>query len=204
MSVLVGTFGKDTSCLRRFLAKNKDRSHVLQVYITNGPCRNNNRCETTEESYRSQLLWFRREVEPLLVPKTRLLLSPFLEDRKPLSWFKGRKKELSQAQICPQCASVDFVRNPVDEEARAPSSWLIEYHGLFSKHTTGRIVSNDGSPISLSDVAEFRRRHSGAIGVFLWTPDLQGITGGKFIPPSRRNFQISHRSLSLWRKFLRG
>lgn len=204
MSVLLGTFGNDTTCIRRFIRKNKERPHALQIYLVNGPCRNNNRCETTEESYLSRLMRFRREVEPLLVPKTRLLLSPFLEDRKPLAWFKERKEELSQAQICPQCAYVGFVRNAVDAKARAPSSWLIEHHGLLLKHTTGRLISNDGRPISLSEVTEFRRGNAGALGIFLWTPDSQGITGTKFIPPSRRSFEISHRSLSLWRKFLRG
>jgi len=204
MSVLLNTFGDDTFCLKRFIQKNKDRPHFLQVYLLNGPCRNNRRCETTEKSFVPTLLWFRREVEPFLVPKTRVLLSPMLEDRKPLSWFKRRNKELPLAQICPQCASVDFVRNPVDEKARAPVGWLIEHHGLFSKRTTGRLISNDGRPISMSEVAEFRRRNSGTLGIFLWTPDLQGITTGQFVPPSRRNFQISHRSLSLWRKFLRG
>lgn len=199
MSVLVGTFGRSPVCVKRYLAQEYDRRHTLLVYLENGPCQNNNRCQANERRYPHNLR-FIRSLEPFMGPNTELWVSPKLEDRNAPGWHRRALKRLHAAKLCPGCYAVKYVRNSV-KTGPVGRYDLREYHGLHTKSGARAVVSNDGAAVELSDCRTFYTRHANSAGVYLWNAELQGI-GQRWIIPYRRSFKVTDRLLRCWNRFL--
>lgn len=198
MSVLVGTFGRSPSCVKRYLSQEHDRRHTLLIYLENGPCQNNNRCQPNERPYTHNIR-FIRSLQPYMGPNTELWVSPKLEDKNSPGWHKRALKRLRAANLCPGCYAVKYVRNSV-KTGPVGRYDLREFHGLHTPSGPGAVVSNDGVEIELSGVTAWRARHRDSAGQFLWTGEAQGIKpNSKFARPLERNFEISDFTVKRWK-----
>jgi hypothetical protein len=83
LAILWGTFGTDTSCLRKWFETASEKPHTLEIHLLNGPCIRNKRCEDSE-------------IGAGLSPKelNRLLEK---EDEKLVNTIVNRIKEISTA-----------------------------------------------------------------------------------------------------------
>jgi hypothetical protein len=171
LSIVWGTFGTDTACLRRYLSAFSEVPHILEVHITNNTCLRGRICRRGElvrgvspgaynrllersdsvtiRLLRSRISKIVHELASIRGPNTRLLLSTGLEDDYTSKAFEKVHELLSAAQ---QVTPFEIVRSPSRRRARSNTTAdLLEMHG-FSPRTTpqwqGRcIVNNDGDDI---------------------------------------------------------
>lgn len=206
--VLWGTFGKEKSCIERYLKQNRRREHLLQIHLTNEAGRRNSRLRSGElyprasvrrynrllEKGRANRTYARirritRFVETVKREKTKLVLSLGLEDN---FTKRARVKLLEKAQeIWPY--SLAF--NPVGDNCMGvPSGARCESHSLrprFKGHPCS--WSNDGKDILEIDLREQLERVKNCDIIYLWDAGSQGIKNG-FIDPKKREFKFDARA----------
>ena len=202
MAVLWGTFGKDISCVDKFIKANSSKPNLLEIHFSNETChRYPRKCFYGElKSYgirtiQKRIYQIKALIEPLLLPNTKVILSMGLED----NYLRKRAKRLYS--IIKSQWPYFIARSPDNDPYLPNRHMFIEHHGLYSSCTRATIANNDGSELGMQAPREFYKRHASCLAVFLWLPGLQG-SEKKFTPPLTRSFKFSREDLRSAREFL--
>jgi hypothetical protein len=169
LAILWGTFGNDTSCLKKWFATAPASQHTLEVHLFNGPCIRNKRCEAHEfgagltprelnrllESKDPNIIGrlaqrideIKFEVQKLARPSDEIILSTGLEDNFTLKAYQV------VATLVKERWPYSVVRNPVGnlrEKGNAGADY-IELHGATPTFASdARCIANlDGTDISM-------------------------------------------------------
>ena len=208
LSILWGTFGKSTVCLKRFLVKTKDRPALLLIHAWNDTCRVMGRTCTAldleNRNIRAQELG--RFLRTIQATNLTVIVSTGLEDVSSDAVYFARVKALKT--YLPKWALIE--RNPHGKAWQFGGASFIESHALQrSIWGLPAIYSNDGwdinfrlkrgqyrgktsLPFLLSAV---RRNEGGYRYVFLWWRESQG--GEQFsVKPDRRRVVVRREDVS--------
>lgn len=233
MSVLYGTFGRDLTCVKRFLTRYKDKPHALQIHFSNETCREPHRkCFRSElfptdssaaidlrlrrlrpatiRTIHKRMERLRANFEPLLHPKTRLIIGVALEDRLSTKAYENLLGELDWIWTPRDRfkSRLFYSRNPKGFYERDISyADFIELHGMFpnfSYYSRNCIYNSDGDELNAPNRNFAIRAYQNCMYLLFWTKGGQGIGGDEgFIPPFLRTFRISAREVREYKQALR-
>lgn len=231
LSVLWGTFGKDMSCIERFMSTTQGRDRLLQIHFSNENCRKKERCLAGELMPRMSVRRFnsalelrrkrvrqavKRRVEnilakitPLIDDRTKVILTLGLEDQ-----FTDRAA-LNLKRMIKRDWNYGIVRNPLNVYSRSVARYF-EYHSLYPPRREHCVYNPDGRSVRLRGDSKYRpsvsrqefrravRSYCHCTGIFGWNAESQGI-GEKFVAPRRRSFAFSRadsRRVNMILKFI--
>jgi len=209
MAVLWGTFGDDTTCIQRFLAKFADRPHALEIHFSDEVCRRNSNCEDGEffpqfsvahwsqilasaNPYALQAVWDRLSDIRAVVDKysnsnTQLVLSTGLED----DYSPQAYAILSH--VLRAWWPYILIRSPNHGGAVSPALFK-ESHGSGARCSgSAQIVNPDGSLLSLSESRAFMQANRNCYIALLWNAISQGktVNNKPVFPRKSRTFIIT-------------
>lgn len=209
-TAVVGSFGKDWSCLSRWISHFSRRNHLLEVFFSNEACRRhpektdcergdflpsvsvgelNNRLERKDPAtIQAAQLWagdILAHVEAIKLPTTTLILATGLED----NFTDKAYRVLAQSirEIWPYL----IIRNPVGGKGHASA---LERHGAKARCGGAVEIKNEDGDEHFSS-RKFLK-DSNCFASFLWRPKHQGRTGNwQSIPRSKRKFTIPYSDI---------
>jgi hypothetical protein len=223
MTVLLKTFGNDTSCIAKFLEQSKNKPHLLQIHLSNETCRRyRGRCtrdeiranlgvreynlslERGEERSRvliqSRVNLVARTIFPLTNEKTLVMLTTGLEDNYTFKAYLNVQRWIKVAGYRGY-----LVRNPLSDFCtRDTGAHLCELHSAISQFNfTPCIFNVDGNIVSTTRQLELFRKFSFCHALFAWEPVSQGrgVSGG-YTEPKSRSFIISNSTVNEYSKLL--
>lgn len=231
LSVLWGTFGRNPTCLKRFLMRHPEGTVI--IHFSNEACRRNRRCKAGElfksfsiAKYNRRLerrpnrLRRRRNLRLAAIKRAiamegsgraRIILSAGLEDNLSCKAVKSLVKILREGW------QYEILRNPM-ASYRYCGADLLELHGK-SPDPGANVWSNDGINIYLNNsergeyrpdlrakqmLAEVGRERAANTILLYWFATSQGLSGGtQFIAPRQRSFVVDPGVVHILNKRLR-
>lgn len=207
MSVLWGTFGSDTSCIRRFVERN-DKPKTLQIHLLNNTCMRR-RCYDGE-LFRGDYREFNKQVRSLVPKLTRRVqrIRAVVETlrRENVTFILGTGLEDNYTRDAYEVV-LDTIRpywpywisrNP----SHGVSHYLgyadmLEVHGRNAKcGGKVQIANQDGTLFSDSGHKTWFKQTNNCKYRIGWIPELQGRgKNNRFSPPKSREFYISRNQI---------
>ena len=145
LSLLWGTFGSDTKCLSQWIEHAGNRPHLVEIHLSNEPCRRNKRCESTEflfgisskdlsgklekkeqsivNAYTERVKEIASTLKPFIKSKGEYILSTGLEDN-----FSDKAYD-TVVSIIQKNWSGTIVRNPEKDSSYFKGAHYLELHG---------------------------------------------------------------------------
>lgn len=206
MAVLWGTFGDDTSCIRKFIESNKHRYHLIEIHFSDETCRRNRNCfegsffgtQSVSEYNRRleqgdldllvaighRITDIRNFVDPVGTEFTTFVLSTGLEDNYSCRAYENLSTFLRLFWPYVQ------LRNPGNRAQKCfRNGDYYEVHGYKSRCRGGALFKNeDGTTSSLARSRTFVGDL--CVASFVWRAKHQGRFGGRFVAPKLRRFEI--------------
>ncbi len=224
IQVLYGSFGSDVRCLARFTHRFRSRTHVIEMHYSNEAGRRHAGRLTrldlfpkeSVRKYNSRLSHMSEETmlviasraidiaelfSAISTSKTRVIVSTGLEDNYDSRAYKNIYSVIKSKLP----SGFELARSPVGHNSivTAHNSFL-ETH-VVRPTLKGRCIASLDGETGFSLPTFFRfMRHNPCRGVFAWFPHWQGIDGGPFKTPIKRNFVITKSDVSLMRNVLNG
>lgn len=211
-SVVWGTFGYDDSCLRH-LVQSFEKPTIL-IHFSNECCRRWGRCGKGE-----LLRWMGvKELDLKLRKMNRSVLSALLRRTRRILWMTVNVGDARwilstglEDNFSPGARAVvkkwlrkewpyEIIENPASD---ACTGGKCELHHSENVTDDTRFYSNDGHEPDFSDrwdsdssirvstlLSAIRRARENGGYSFLWSGEFQGLNGGGFTQPRRRDFRI--------------
>lgn len=220
MAVLYSTFGNNTSCIKKFVHKFRNRSHALEFHLNNETCRRGGRvcfeqelfAKKSPRAYSATLEQMPTQVRNRIQKRvkrilevsesangnTRLLLSLGLEDQ--YTDKAASQMFLAVKEIWPY----EIIRNPVGDRSRDRNADVIELHAVENIFPADRLCiwNQDGLEGGLVEAQRLFKIYRQCLGRLAWTIESQGITT-PFTPPLKRAFVITKRDVKNYGTLLR-
>mgnify|MGYP000072151636 CR=1 FL=1 len=217
MSVLWGTFGKDRSCVIKFMDKFRDRPHLLQIHFSNEACRRNNRCLVDEIRPTANVYWYNRYLteNPWVVAyeigERALEIRQFVDVAKNENTHLVLSLGLEDNYTIPAAIMLEGLisgywpylisRNRVNGGDVLPS---LRDPGLTESHDPHMdldgpwcIFNEDGNPTNAKILKARLKAYKGCVVFFAWRRNWQNDNPDTklFLPPQSRGFVFTKKDI---------